>query len=196
MNNLLEKIKATTLRQRLIIGGVFLILIGFGTATVVHHQNVVSEAKNKQEKLESDKKSKLDKHLKADKASKYRADQAAWEKAQKDAADKQARDKVQAELAAKVQAENDAKAQAESEKVQADQAAQAVSEPQQQVQPNDNYSGQSEVPNSPSQSTPAPPVQAPSPGNQWGNTTPAEQGALEKGHSVMGGDESLNVYEK
>ena len=70
MNNLLEKIKATTLRQRLIIGGVFLILIGFGTATVVHHQNVVSEAKNKQEKLESDKKSKLDKHLKADKASK------------------------------------------------------------------------------------------------------------------------------
>ncbi|WP_413522874.1 hypothetical protein [Lactococcus raffinolactis] len=96
-----------------------------------------------------------------------------------------------------MQAENDAKAQAESEKVQADQAAQAVSEPQQQVQPNDNYSGQSEVPNSPSQSTPTPPAQqAPSPGNQWGNTTPAEQGALEKGHSVMGGDESLNVYEK
>lgn len=94
MNNLLEKIKATTLRQRLIIGGVFLILIGFGTATVVHHQNVVSEAKNKQEKLESDKKLKLDKHLKADKASKDRADQAAWEKAQKDAADKQARDTV------------------------------------------------------------------------------------------------------
>ena len=200
MNNLLEKIKATTLRQRLIIGGVFLILIGFGTATIVHHQNVVSEAKNKQEKLESDKKAKLDRHLKADKASKDKADQAAREKAQKDAADKQARDKVQAELAAKVQAENDAKAQAESEKVQADQAAQAVSEPQQQVQPDlqpdDNYSGQSEVPNSPSQSTPSPPVQAPSPGNQWGNTTPAEQGALEKGHSVMGGDESLNVYEK
>ena len=193
MNNLLEKIKATTLRQRLIIGGVFLILIGFGTATIVHHQNVVSEAKNKQEKLESDKKAKLDKHLKADKASKDKADQAAREKAQKDAADKQARDKVQAELAAKVQAENDAKAQAE-------QAAQAVSEPQQQVQPDlqpdDNYSGQSEVPNSPSQSTPSPPVQAPSPGNQWGNTTPAEQGALEKGHSVMGGDESLNVYAK
>ena len=96
-----------------------------------------------------------------------------------------------------MQAENDAKAQAESEKVQADQAAQAVSEPQQQVQPNDNYSGQSEVPNSPSQSTPAPPAQqTPSPGNQWGKTTPAEQGALEKGHSVMGGDESLNVYAK
>ena len=81
MNNLLEKIKATTLRQRLIIGGVFLILIGFGTATIVHHQNVVSEAKNKQEKLESDKKAKLDRHLKADKASKDKADQAAREKA-------------------------------------------------------------------------------------------------------------------
>ena len=52
MNNLLEKIKATTLRQRLIIGGVFLILIGFGTATIVHHQNVVSEAKNKILKVE------------------------------------------------------------------------------------------------------------------------------------------------
>ena len=104
MKKLFKKIKATTLRQRLIIGGIFVLLLGVGTATLVHHHNLVSAAK--QEKLELAQKAKKAARLKAEQAAKHKAEQQEREKALKDEADKQAKDKAHAELAAKVQAEN------------------------------------------------------------------------------------------
>ncbi|GAB2021713.1 hypothetical protein RyT2_07870 [Pseudolactococcus yaeyamensis] len=125
MNIMIEKIKATTLKQRVVVGAIALLLIGGGTGLAVHKNNVASA---KADKVETKKKVQD----KADKEAKVIAENKAKLKLLKEEADKKA--KAKAESEAKAKAESEAKAKAESEKAQAEQQAQAQAQQEVQAQ--------------------------------------------------------------
>ena len=73
MKNLVEKIKQTTLKQRVATGAIILLLIGGGTALAVNRHNEKVLAESEAKIVKANKKANLDKHLKADKEAKAKA---------------------------------------------------------------------------------------------------------------------------
>ena len=121
MKNLVEKIKKTTLKQRVATGAIILLLLGGGTGLAVNRHNEKVLADSNDKIVKANKKANLEKHLKADKEAKIKADKEAKAKAE---ADKQAKLKSESEAKAKAEADKQAQVQA---KAQAEQAqAQAV----------------------------------------------------------------------
>lgn len=132
MKNLVEKIKQTTLKQRVATGAIILLLIGGGTALAVNRHNEKVLAESEAKIVKANKKANLDKHLKADKEAKAKALRAESEAKAKLEAEKQA--KLKADTEAKQKADNEAKAKAEADKTQEEQAqAQAVAAQQAQA---------------------------------------------------------------
>ena len=103
MKNLVEKIKKTTLKQRVASSAIILLLLGGGTGLAVNRYNENVLADSNYKIVKADKKANLEKHLKADKEAKIKAD-------------KEAKIKAEADKQAKLKAENDAKAKAEADK--------------------------------------------------------------------------------
>ena len=132
MKNLVEKIKQTTLKQRVATGAIILLLIGGGTALAVNRHNEKVLAESEAKIVKANKKANLDKHLKADKEAKAKALRAESEAKAKLEAEKQA--KLKADTEAKQKADNDAKAKAEAYKAQAVAAQQAQAIATQQAQ--------------------------------------------------------------
>ncbi|MFZ2557294.1 MAG: hypothetical protein WAX18_05450 [Lactococcus raffinolactis] len=130
MKNLVEKIKQTTLKQRVATGAIILLLIGGGTALAVNRHNEKVLAESEAKIVKANKKANLDKHLKADKEAKAKALRAESEAKAKLEAEKKA--KLKADTEAKQKADNDAKAKAEAYKAQEEQAQATVT---QQPQP-------------------------------------------------------------
>lgn len=134
MKNLVEKIKHTTLKQRVATGAIILLLVGGGTGLAVnkHNKSVLADSQEKLVKAEK----KAD-----DEAEKARVKQANKAYLVKVTELKVRREKTEAEQQAKIKAENEAKqkaddeakAKVEAEKVQAEQA-QALAEQQAQAQ--------------------------------------------------------------
>ena len=120
MKNLVEKIKQTTLKQRVATGAIILLLIGGGTALAVNRHNEKVLAESEAKIVKANKKANLDKHLKADKEAKAKALRAESEAKAKLEAEKKA--KLKADTEAKQKADNDAKAKAEAYKAQEEQA--------------------------------------------------------------------------
>ena len=132
MKNLVEKIKQTTLKQRVATGAIILLLIGGGTALAVNRHNEKVLAESEAKIVKANKKANLDKHLKADKEAKAKALRAESEAKAKLEAEKKA--KLKADTEAKQKADNDAKAKAEAYKAQAVAAQQAQAIATQQAQ--------------------------------------------------------------
>ena len=96
MKKLVEKIKQTTLKQRVVTGAIILLLLASGTGLAVNRHNEKILADTNAKIIKSDKKAKLEKHLKDDKEAKAKAD-------------KEAKSKAEAEKQAKIKAETEAK---------------------------------------------------------------------------------------
>ncbi|GHU37821.1 hypothetical protein FACS1894193_04720 [Bacilli bacterium] len=127
MTNIIEKIKSTTVKQRVVAGVIVIALAGVGIGVTVHNANVATAKQTKIQKEE---------RLAADKAKKAKADKA--EKAKqvqlKAEADKKAKEKAAADAKAKAdKAVADKKAAEEQAAAKAQQeaalAAQAVEAP-------------------------------------------------------------------
>ena len=118
MKNLVEKIKHTTLKQRVATGAIVLLLLGGGTGLAVNRHNEKVLADSQAKIVKADKKANLEKHLKADKEAKIKADKEAKAKAE---ADKQAKLKAESEAKAKAEADKQAQVQvtAQAEQAQA-----------------------------------------------------------------------------
>lgn len=117
MNNLVEKIKQSTLKERVITGLVVIFLIGCGGVIIAKNHNKSVVAGNKLKVVKADKKVLSKKQLKIDKETKSKADKEA-----KAEAEKQANLKIKADNEAKKKADEEAKAKVEADKVQSEQA--------------------------------------------------------------------------
>lgn len=177
MNNILEKIKNTTTKQRIISGAVGLVLIGCITAVAIqHHATVVKADGDRVSKAKQIVTKKAD----ADKQAQLKVDQAKKEaqaKSKKAEADKQAKIKTEAE--AKTKADNEAKEKSDAEKTQVAQAEQAKQQDQQAQAVSEQTSTQaalqqSNQPSYVADNSQSVPSYTPSaPNNTGGATTPA-----------------------